>query len=67
MRHINFFLWVQNGGFLVGAKKVMLKKLMCFFRPLKIRSIRGSKSDRGEWGLGVGGHQGRGKFFYLQL
>ena len=32
MRHINFFLWAQNGVFWVGAKKLMLK--MCFFSPL---------------------------------
>ena len=34
MRHINFFLGTQNGVFWVGAKKFMLKKFMCFFRPL---------------------------------
>ena len=34
MRHINFFLGAQNGGSWVGAKKLMLKKLLCLFRPL---------------------------------
>ena len=36
MRHINFLGGggVQNGGFWVGGKKFMLKKFMCFFRPL---------------------------------
>ena len=31
MRHIDFFLGAENGGFWVGAKKIMLKKFMCFF------------------------------------
>ena len=34
MRHIIFFLRVQNGAFWVGAKKFMLKKFVCFFCPL---------------------------------
>ena len=34
MRHINFFLGAQYGAFWVGAKKFMLKKFMCFVRPL---------------------------------
>ena len=36
MRHINFFLGAQNGGFWVEAEKLMeAKKFMCFFRPLE--------------------------------
>ena len=38
MRHINFFLGVQNREFWVGDKKFMLKKFMCFSRPLKNKS-----------------------------
>ena len=43
MRHINFFLGTQIGGFWVGAKKVMLKKFMCFFCPLLISRTSGRK------------------------
>ena len=39
MKHINFFLGAQNGGFWAGAKKFMLKKFMWFFRPLFMCSI----------------------------
>ena len=39
MRHINFFWGPKIGGFGRGAKKFMLKKFMCFFRPL----IRGPR------------------------
>ena len=35
MRHINLFQGVQNGALLVGGKEFMLKKSMCFFRPLQ--------------------------------
>ena len=38
MRDINFFLGAQIGGFWVGAKKFMLKKSTCFFRPLVWRA-----------------------------
>ena len=36
-RDINFFLGAQDWGSWVGAKKFMLKKLMCFFRPYRGR------------------------------
>ena len=31
IRLINFYLGAQDGGFRVGAKKLMSKKFMCFF------------------------------------
>ena len=39
-----FFLGPQNGGFWVGAKKFMLQKFMCFFRPPK-KSLRESLGE----------------------
>ena len=47
MRHINFFLGVQNGVFWVGAKKFMLKKFMCFFGPLFWSAANGGLRDGG--------------------
>ena len=58
MRHINFF---QIGGFWVGAEKFMLKKFMCFFRPLKIVTVRKPENakERGkkEGGSGAKPHE----------
>ena len=39
MRHINFFLGVQNGVFWVGAKKFMLENFMCFSVPIFLSTI----------------------------
>ena len=39
MRHINFLLGPPKWGFWVGCKKFMLKKFMCFFRPLSRKSL----------------------------
>ena len=52
IRHINFFLGAQNWGFWVGAKKFMLKKFMCFFRPSNFSSderkgVAGEEEGRG--------------------
>ena len=43
MKHINFFLGAQSGGFWLGAKKFMLKSLCVFFRPF----VEGSKNREG--------------------
>ena len=40
MRHINFFLGVQNGGFWVGAQKVYVEKVYVLFpSPKKVRRV----------------------------
>ena len=43
MRHRSFFLGALNWVFWVGAKKLMLKKFMCFFGPLtpQVRLTKG--------------------------
>ena len=46
IRHINFFLGAQKGGFWVGAKRFMLEKFMCFFRPLaENRSLKNYQTE----------------------